>query len=83
MKIKEIRAVTLDVPLTPPKSKARGPNWSAGADRGLPINYYPEFPKTPGNEPGSISKAVWVKATAEDGTWGLANATSARPLRPS
>ena len=80
MKIKEIRAVTLDVPLTPPKSKARGPNWSAGADRGLPINYYPEFPKTPGNEPGSISKTVWVKATAEDGTWGLGECYFGAPV---
>ncbi len=80
MKIKELRAVTLDIPTTPPTSKARRRNWSAGADRGLPINNYPDIPKTPGNEPGSISKAVWVQVTAEDGTSGVGECYFGSPV---
>lgn len=80
MKIKDLRAVMLDVPTNPPKSKARRRNWSAGSARGLPINKYPEFPKTPGNEPGSISKTVWVQVTAEDGTWGLGECYFGEPV---
>ena len=80
MKIKELRAVTLDIPTTPPKSRARRQNWSTDSPRGLPINKYPEFPKTPGNEPGSISKAVWVQVTAEDGTWGLGECYFGSPV---
>ena len=71
MRIKSLRAVTLDIPTTRPKSMARRQNWSIGSPRGLPINNYPEFPRTPGNEPGSIAKEVWVQVTAEDGTCGL------------
>jgi L-rhamnonate dehydratase len=71
VKIKEIRAVTLNIPRTPPKWKARRPNWNTHAMRALPINKYPEFTRVHGNMPGARSVDVWVQVTAEDGTWGL------------
>ena len=45
MKIKQIRVVELDIPITPPKSKPTRPAANkVSARRALPINYYPEFP---------------------------------------
>ena len=72
MKIKEICAVSLNIPKTPPKTQARRPGWNTHARRALPINKYPEFPRMHGQMPGANTSAdVWVQVTAEDGTWGL------------
>ena len=72
MKIKEIRAVTLNIPKTPPKSKSRRANWNNSSPRALPINKYPEFSTKHGQMPGAnSSEEVWVQVIAEDGTWGL------------
>ena len=43
MKIKEIRAVNVNIPQTPPKTESRRPTWNKRAPRALPINKYPEF----------------------------------------
>lgn len=71
MKIKSIRAVTLNIPRTPPRTKARRPNWNTHAARALPINKYPEFSRLIGTMPGANYPEVWVQVTAEDGTFGL------------
>ncbi|MBI2871941.1 MAG: L-rhamnonate dehydratase [Chloroflexi bacterium] len=72
MKIKEIRAVSVNIPRVQPKSKSRRPNWYNLAERALPINKYPEFPRVQRPMPGANTAAVvWVQVTAEDGTWGL------------
>ena len=72
MKIKQIRAVQLNIPHTPPTAKPRRPNWNNTAPRALPINKYPEFPTTPGRMQGAGTKEdFWVQVIAEDGTWGL------------
>lgn len=72
MKIKSVRAVTVNIPRTPPKTPARRPNWNTHARRALPINKYPEFPRMHGSMPGANTLAdLWVQVVAEDGTYGL------------
>ena len=44
MKIKSVRAVSVNIPRTPPKTPARRDGWNSHARRALPINKYPEFP---------------------------------------
>jgi len=76
MKIKEIRAVNVNIPSTPPISKSRRPNWNNTSPRALPINKYPEFPTTIGTMPGAATfDKLWVQVVAEDGTWGLGQTT--------
>ena len=71
MNIKEIRAVSLNIPKSPPKTPARREGWNTHARRALPINKYPEFPRMHGQMPGANTFAeVWVQVTAEDGSWG-------------
>jgi L-rhamnonate dehydratase len=72
VKIKAIRAVSLNIPRTPPQTRSGRPNWNTHAARALPINKYAEFPRLHGQMPGAnTSVDVWVQVTAEDGTWGL------------
>jgi len=71
MKIKDIRAVNVNIPQLPPKTKPRRPSWNKSAPRALPINKYPEFSRLPSQMPGMGGGQVWVQITAEDGTWGL------------
>ena len=72
MKIKKIRAVSLNIPKIPPKSESRRPNWNNTSPRALPINKYPEFSTSHGKMPGAnTSVSTWVQVIAEDGTWGL------------
>ena len=80
LNIKQIRAVELDIPRTPPKSKPRRRNWNTHARRALPINKYPEFPRLHGTMPGANTLAdVWVQVTSEDGTWGLGQCSFGEP----
>ena len=72
MKIKSVRAVSVNIPRTPPKTPARRPNWNTHARRALPINKYPEFPRMHGAMPGANTREeIWVQVVAEDGTYGL------------
>ena len=76
MKIKEIRAVNVNIPSTPPISKSRRPNWNNTSPRALPINKYPEFPTTIGTMPGAATfDNLWVQVVAVDGSWGLGQTT--------
>ena len=80
MKIKQVRAVEVNIPRTPPKSKSWRPNWNTHARRALPINKYPEFPRLHGQMPGANTSAeVWVQVIAEDGTWGLGQCSFGEP----
>ena len=81
MKIKSIRAVSLSIPKSPPKTKPTRPNWNTHAQRALPINKYPEFSRLFGAMPGANTRAdVWVQVTAEDGTWGLGQCSFGEPV---
>ncbi len=78
MKIKEIRAVNVSIPHTPPKTKPRRTSWRQLAPIGLPMNrYYPA--DVPSKSPGIGGGRVWVKVTAEDGTFGLGGSSFGEP----
>ena len=80
MKIKELRAVNVDLPRPAPKSKARRPSWSKTTAVAMPISKYrDEFYGQPGSYPGNQGGAVWAQVTAEDGTWGLGRSYFGRP----
>ncbi len=81
MKIKNIRAVNVNIPRIQPKTKARRPGWNAKAPRALPLNKYPEFSTAHGWMPGrDAQREVWVQATAEDSTWGLGLCSFGEPV---
>jgi L-rhamnonate dehydratase len=64
--------VNVAIPITPPRSKSRRPNWNTHAPRALPINKYAEFPTTHSKMPGANTfEDTWVQVIAEDGSWGL------------
>ena len=71
MKITSIQTVSVDIPQAPPKTKPRRNTWNKTSPRSLPINYYPEFSRLPGQMPGTGGGEVWVKVTCEEGEWGL------------
>jgi L-rhamnonate dehydratase len=81
VKITDIRAVSVHMPRTSPRTRPRRPNWNTHALRALPINKYPEFPRLHGQMPGANTNvAVWVHVTAEDGTWGLGQCSFGEPV---
>ena len=70
MKIKSVETCRLTFhPL--PKTPARRPSYNKLVKRVHPINRYPEFPRGQGRIPGQSNRELWVKITAEDGTFGL------------
>ena len=80
MKIKEIEAVKLNVPPragkpTPP----RRPSWAAHSEVANPMSKYPKYKR---HRSSWMPKwgSVFVKVTAEDGTWGLGQTTFGRPV---
>lgn len=81
MKIASVEAVSVDLPAPEPVTPARRPSWNTYAPRGLPANKFEEFPPgLPADTPGFAGESVWVKVTAEDGTWGLGRASFGRPV---
>jgi L-rhamnonate dehydratase len=71
MKIKSVETCQLNLPPLRPKTPARRPSYNKLVKRAHPINRYPEFPRGQGRIPGQSNKEIWVKVTAEDGTFGL------------
>ena len=72
MKLKNLRAVHIDLPEVRPKTPARRRPWPTKSPRSLPINYYSQFSRLPEDMPGNRGLSeVWVEAVAEDGTMGL------------
>lgn len=81
MKLKQIRAVAVEIPCDPPKTKRWREGWNTLAPRALPINKYPEFSREFGQMPGSKTQVdVWVQAIAEDGTYGLGVCSFGEPV---
>jgi L-rhamnonate dehydratase len=71
MKIKTIDAVRLHLPARKPSATARRPSYIHNAPHAFPINKYREFPNLLRQIPGGLEGEIWVRVTAEDGTWGL------------
>lgn len=81
MKIREVRAVTVTVPRTPPRTSARRESWRQVAPIGLPMSKYPDYPPTvPWKTPGIGGRQVWAQVIAEDGTWGLGATSFGEPV---
>ncbi len=78
MKIKSIECVQVNLPRKEPKTQPRRPAWTQDAEVANPMSKFPEFKRHRSlwlpNWPG-----FWVKATAEDGTYGLAPCSFGRP----
>ncbi len=71
MKIKSIEALRLKLPVREPSKPARRPSYIANAPHAFPINKYPEFSRLLRQMPGGLWGQVWIRITAEDGTWGI------------
>ncbi len=82
MKIKSIELLTLTRPKAEPKTKGRRPHYNTYAKRAYPIHKYAEFPRDIFSTPGRSQKEVWVRITADDGTWGIANSKYAGLVAP-
>jgi L-rhamnonate dehydratase len=81
MKITAIQACTVAMPRVAPTTPARRESWRLTAPIGLPMNKYPDFPPDlPSKTPGIGGRPVWVKVTAEDGTWGLGRCSFGEPV---
>ena len=80
MKIKSIRAVRVKTPTPKNPTEGRRPTWNKTAKRAMPVNMYPEFSSLPGEMPGGGLGPVWVKVTAEDGSWGLGQCAFGEPV---
>lgn len=80
MKIVDVRPVDVAFPKRPPP-KGRRESWNNSLPRGLPINRFEDYPPTlPGRTPGFRGREVWVKVTAEDGTFGLGRCSFGAPV---
>lgn len=81
MKIKSIECLKLVRNFAPPKTPPRGAVTSAGGKEGRkrvnphPIHRYPEALGTVSPNPGeaAFTQTLFVRVTAEDGTWGIGN----------
>ena len=79
MKLKSIEVMRLEAPPKEPGTKARRPAWAVDSEVANPMSKFAEYkrhrslwqPKWQG---------VWVKATAEDGTFGLGATSFGRPV---
>ena len=70
MKIKEIKTVQLNIPSSGSnQTPARRPSWAADAEVANPMSKYPQYKRHRSTWLPSWG-AVYVKVTAEDGTWG-------------
>lgn len=70
MRITDVSPVTIMFPERKIRSPVRRRSWNDYAPRGLPVSrYFP--PDVPSKAPGFTGATVWVRVTAEDGTWGL------------
>tara|TARA_B100001750_G_C15510546_1_gene603329 strand:- start:701 stop:1870 length:1170 start_codon:yes stop_codon:yes gene_type:complete len=77
LKIKKIQVVTINIPVSKPKTKSMRKGWSEQNPRARPINKYPEFSKINGFTPNNFfHQNQWIQIIAEDGTWGLGKTSS-------
>ena len=81
MKIREIRAVELHLPRAERRTPPRRPASKSTAPRAVPMSKYPDWPPgQPSDSPGIGGRTVWVRVTAEDGTYGLGQCSFGAPV---
>ena len=80
MKIKSIETVKLNLPpRNGPTTEPRRPSWAASAEVANPMSKFPKYKRHRSSWMPPWG-AVWVKATAEDGTWGIGQTAFGRPV---
>lgn len=80
MKIKSIETVKLNLPpRNGPTTKPRRPSWVDSAEVANPMSKFPKYKRHRSSWMPPWG-AVWVKATAEDGTWGIGQTAFGRPV---
>ncbi len=80
MKIKSIETVKLNLPpRNGPTTEPRRPSWAASAEVAKPMSKFPKYKRHRSSWMPPWG-AVWVKATAEDGTWGIGQTAFGRPV---
>jgi L-rhamnonate dehydratase len=79
MKIKEIRAVKVNLPQRKPRAKARRTSWWEHTEVANPMSRYPRY-KPHRNLWRNPWGTVGCLVTAEDGTWGLGMTSQGAPV---
>ena len=82
MKIKSIELMRLDMPRQEPKTPPRRPCWAVDAEVANPMSKFPEY-KRHRNLWMPHWETVWVKVTAEDGTYGLSPCSYGLRMAPT
>lgn len=81
MKIREISVVQINFPKRESRTPPRRPAWSVEAEVANPMSRYPRFKRHRSLWMPQWESA-WVRATAENGTWGVAPLQFAQVLKP-
>jgi L-rhamnonate dehydratase len=71
MKIKSIDALRLRPSRRAAGGPPRRPSYIEHAPHAFPINKYREFSRLARQVPGGVGGEIWIRVTAEDGTWGI------------
>ncbi|MEA3407495.1 MAG: hypothetical protein U9R48_05370, partial [Chloroflexota bacterium] len=79
MKIKSIEAMRLEMPEREYETSPRRPSWSVDSEVANPMSKFGEF-KRHRSLWQPHWQNVWVKVTAEDGTYGLGSCSFGRPV---
>ena len=80
MKIKEIKAVKLNMPpRTGKRTPQRRPSWTEYSEVANPMSKYPRYKRYRSSWMPKWEN-LFVKVTAEDGTWGLGQTSYGRPV---
>ena len=80
MKIKSIETVKLNLPpRNGPTTTPRRPSWADSAEVANPMTKFSKYKRHRSSWMPPWG-AVWVKATAEDGTWGIGQTAFGRPV---
>ena len=79
MKIKSVEVLRLDQPASPPKTPPRRPSWIEESEVANPMSKFPEYKRYRRSWMPEW-EGVWVKVTADDGTYGLGTCSFGRPV---
>src|SRR5579859_6530713 len=79
MKIRDIRAMRLNLPPTPAPAHGRRPAWSSSAEVANPMSRYQRYKRHRSLWLPSWGD-VWCKVTLEDGTWGVGQSSHGRAV---
>jgi L-rhamnonate dehydratase len=81
MKIAKIETMRMNMPRKQATTPARRESWTADAEVANPMSKFPEFKRRRSLWQPKW-ESVWVKVTAEDGTYGLGTCSFGRPVVP-